>query len=413
MSSMRAKVALVMAVALPAALVRITGVGLRPELTVLVFGAAVVASAFLLAWAAEAAQVDISGSLAIAILALIAVLPEYAVDLYFSYTAGHKPEFTQYAAANMTGSNRLLIGIGWPLVAGVALLAVRRHRSTGKDPVVGRRPTKAVVLPENRRVELSFLAIACVYALIIPIKGDLAWYDAVVLLSLFAAYLWRVSREKRGEPELIGVAAELGALPQRRRRLIVGAMFGAAGLIVVAAAEPFANGLVESGTSLGIDRFLLVQWLAPLASEAPELIVATLFALRLRGDDALGTLLSSKVNQWTLLVGSLPLAYMLGGGGSALVLDARQTEEFLLTASQALLGMAMLIDLALDWWEAAALFGLFALQFPFQNTTVRMAFSVVYLAAAVVILVRRRQELRPLVSGLSGRAGKSAKGPFI
>jgi cation:H+ antiporter len=38
---------------------------------------------------------------------------------------------------------------------------------------------------------------------------------------------------------------------------------------------------------------------------------------------AIATLISSKVNQWTLLMGSLPIAYMAGGGGSALVLDGR------------------------------------------------------------------------------------------
>ena len=83
-----------------------------------VFGrrAAVVAASFVLAWAAEAAQVDVSGGLAVAVLALIAVLPEYAVDLYYAYVAGHDAEYVQYAAANMTGSNRLLMGIGWPVV---------------------------------------------------------------------------------------------------------------------------------------------------------------------------------------------------------------------------------------------------------------------------------------------------------
>ena len=119
------------AVAVPAILIRLTGTVVSPELTVLVFGAGVVASAVLLSWAAEAAQVDISGSLAIAILALIAVLPEYAVDLYFSYTAGGDPTYTQFAAANMTGSNRLLIGIGWPVVAFVGFWALRRARDFG------------------------------------------------------------------------------------------------------------------------------------------------------------------------------------------------------------------------------------------------------------------------------------------
>ena len=91
---------------------------------------------------------DISGSLAIAILALIAVLPEYAVDLYFSYTGGGDPSYTQFAAANMTGSNRLLIGIGWPLVAFVAFWAMRRRRgdeSAAADPRSGEPSTTSAV----------------------------------------------------------------------------------------------------------------------------------------------------------------------------------------------------------------------------------------------------------------------------
>jgi hypothetical protein len=113
----------------------------------------------------------------------------------------------------------------------------------------------------------------------------------------------------------------------------------AAAAFILAAAEPFANALVAHGAQLGIDEFLLVQWLAPLVSESPELFVAGLLACRLKGDDAMGTLLSSKANQWTLLVGTLPLACLLGGGGAGgLELDARQTGEFLLTAAQAVLG---------------------------------------------------------------------------
>ena len=96
----------------------------------LVFGLAIIGAAFMLSWAAEAAQLDISAGLAIAVLAFIAVLPEYAVDLVFALQGGH--DFAAHgptcqsiadkmaghdsscalALANMTGSNRLLIGAG-------------------------------------------------------------------------------------------------------------------------------------------------------------------------------------------------------------------------------------------------------------------------------------------------------------
>ena len=392
-------------VALPAILFRLTGAALSPEITVVVFGAGVVASAVLLSWAAEAAQVDISGSLAIAILALIAVLPEYAVDLYFSYTAGSDPTYTQFAAANMTGSNRLLIGIGWPLVAFVAFWAMRRRRRSTpgeqrpRSAAGGRQP--AVVLPARNRVELAFLAIASAYAFVIPITRGIAWYDAVVLLALFGAYLWRVTREGRGEPELIGVAADIALLPRRRRRTLVTGLFLAAAAIVVMAAKPFADGLVATGENLGIDQFLLVQWLAPLSSEAPELIVATIFAWRMHAAEGLGMLLSAKVNQWTLLVGSLWVAYALGGGaGAPLPLDDRQTEEFLLTSAQALLAFAVLADRRFGLWEAVAIFGLFVIQFPFPTTDVRLVFSAVYIAVALALLAYRRRYLPGILASL-------------
>ena len=48
----------------------------------------------------------------------------------------------------------------------------------------------------------------------------------------------------------------------------------------------------------------------------------------------IATLISSKANRSTLLVGSLPMAYLIGGGGTVLQLDGRQIEEILLTATQ-------------------------------------------------------------------------------
>ena len=88
------------------------------------------------------------------------------------------------------------------------------------------------------------------------------------------------------------------------------------------------------------------------------------------------------------LGGHPPIAYMLGGGGSGgLVLDARQTEEFLLTAAQTVLGFAVLANLRFGTREAVALLALFALQFPFPQTSVRLGFSAAYMAVAVVLLV--------------------------
>jgi len=384
------KIGTAVALVVPAVALRLAGVHLPAPVAIPVFGSAVVASAFLLVWAAEAARRDISGSLATAILAVIAVLPEYAVDLYFSWSAGHIPQNAQYAAANMTGSNRLLLGLGWPFVAVLFAWGARRRGE----------PARAVQLHEGRRLELRYLGLASLYSLIIPFTRRLAPYDSAVLLTVFGLYLWRAAHGERSEPELVGAAETIGNLPGRKRRLAVISLFAAATAVVLLSSEPFAQALVSGGKQLGIDEFLLVQWLAPLASESPELLVAAVLALRGHQDASLGTLLSAKVNQWTLLVGSLPLAFLAGGGSSAgIVLDARQTEEFVLTAAQTLLGFAVLIDLRLAVWESIALFVLFAAQFPFPQTSVRLGFSAAYLAIALVLLVRRRSDLFALLRG--------------
>jgi cation:H+ antiporter len=388
------KIALAAAVAAPALVLRLGGIHLSPVPSMLVFGPAVVASAFLLVWAAEAARHDISGSLATAILAVIAVLPEYAVDLYFAWSAGHVPQNAHYAAANMTGSNRLLLGLGWPFVAVLFAWGAWRRGE----------PARAIELHASRRTELAFLGAASLYSLIIPFTRRLALYDSAVLLALFGLYLWRAARGERSEPDLVGVARRIGELPRRVRRLTVAGMFLAATAIVLLSSEPFAQALIGGGRQLGIDEFLLVQWLAPLASESPELLVAAVLALRGHQDASLGTLLSSKVNQWTLLVGSLPVAYAIGGGAAGgIVLDGRQTEEFILTAAQTLLGLAVLMDLRFAVWEAIALFALFALQFPFPQTEARLALAAGYGAIALVLFVRRRAEIPSIArAGLAG-----------
>jgi cation:H+ antiporter len=380
----------------PAVVVRIMGLHPDPVVALLIFGAAVVGASFLLAWAAEAAQIDVSGGLAIAVLALVAVLPEYAVDLYYAYVSGHNADYTQYAAANMTGSNRLLMGLGWPVVVLVSILVARK---TGTDRRAG------LALEPANRVELGFLLIAGVVAFVIPASGEIHLALGLALLAWFGFYLYKVSHGDVEEPTLIGTAAALGELPDRSRRTVVVGLFLVSGAVILLCAKPFADNLVAAGTELGIDQFLLVQWLAPLASEAPEFIIAVIFAARGKGTAAIATLISSKVNQWTLLVGSLPIAHLLGGGGFSLVLDARQIEEVLLTATQTLMGVALILALRFRGTAAWALLVLFIVQFPIVTTQGRLVLCGIYTVVAIAgLIVNRRYLLATVRAPFVGRA---------
>src|ERR1700739_660600 len=380
----------------PAVVVRVAGLHADPIVALLIFGAAVVAASFLLAWAAEAAQIDVSGGLAIAILALVAVLPEYAVDLYYAYVSGHNADYTQYAAANMTGSNRLLMGLGWPVVVLVSIIAARK---TGADRRAG------LALEPANRVELGFLLIAGVVAFVMPATGEIHLALGLVLLAWFGYYLYKVSHGDVEEPNLIGTAAALGELPNRGRRIAVVGMLLVSGAGILLCAQPFADNLVAAGTDLGIDEFLLVQWLAPLASEAPEFIIAVIFASRGKGTAAIATLISSQVKQWTRRVGSLPVAHLLGGGGSSLVLDSRQIEEVLLTATQTLMGVALILALRFRGTAALALLVLFVVQFPIVTTQGRLVLCGIYTLVAIAgLIINHRYVIDTVRAPFVGRA---------
>ncbi|MFD9904892.1 hypothetical protein [Streptomyces sp. NPDC059063] len=390
-SAVRGRVLLAVLAAAPAVVLRLSGAEVGAVTGMLVFGLGVLAAAVLLMWAAETAHADIAGALALALLAFIAVLPEYAVDLYFAYTGGSDPASAAYASANMTGANRLLIGVGWPLVALAGYLAARRARGRAAVPL----PTDTT-LAAHRRVDIGFLAVAAVFAFVLPLTRQIAWYVPLLIIPWYGFYLWRVARSGPDEDEeFTGVPARLARLPRRRRRLTTVALFAGAAAVVFAAAEPFATSLISAGSSLGVDRFLLVQWVAPLATEAPELIVAVVFAWRLRADDGLGALLSSKINQWTLLVGLLPVAYLAGGGGFGMPLVERQVDEVALTAAQTVLAVVILLDLRFRLWEAAGLFGLFVAQFLLPAESARIVLTYVYLALAAGLLVPRLRHVGP------------------
>ncbi len=370
-----------------------------PPLTALLAGVAILAAGFMLLWACDVAQTDISQSLALAVVALVAVLPEYVVDMYFTWQAGKYPEseYSHYAIANMTGANRLIIGIAWALVVLIFWIKARRP----------------VVLDKERRLEVRFLAIATLYALVIPIKGSLEWYDGVVLIGIYFWYLRIAACRECTECELDGPAACIAAYPTAKRRAWTIALFVFAAVAIVANAERFCEGLVGTGSVLGIDEFLLVQWLAPLASEAPEFVVAIMFALRGNAGLALGSLLSAKVNQWTLLVGMIPGVFALSSGQLVfpLPLDHHQFNEILLTAAQSLLAVVMLAALRLTIGHAVVLFVLFIGQLiapvvvgalpgeqllGMQADNIRQLFTLMYFVSAAVMVLDRPRRLAGL-----------------
>ncbi|MGB7948555.1 MAG: sodium:calcium antiporter [Candidatus Binatia bacterium] len=363
----------------------LSGTHPSPELQALSAGLAIFGAAFMLSWAAELAQLEIPQALAIALLALIAVLPEYAVDMYFAWVAGKDPKYTAFAMANMTGANRLLIGVGW------AAVVITVWLKSGK---------RAIELEPEHKIEIFYLGLATIYSFIIPFKGRLDLIDAAVLVTIFGFYMRAAAKASHVEPELEGPAELVESWGKGLRRFFTIAFFLYSGFTIFIAAEPFAEGLLATGRTFGIEEFVLVQWLAPLASESPEFIVAILFALRMQPGISMGALLSSKVNQWTLLIGMLPVVYTISAGRfGGMEMDSRQVEELFLTAAQSLFAVAILINLSFSLFEALVIFILFSTQLLVPDPIFRYYYSFLYIILAVGLILLKRDS-REAVRGM-------------
>jgi len=375
--------------------------GPQAWLVALLSGIAVLGASFLLLWACDAVQEDISQTLALAIVALIAVLPEYAVDMYITWQAAFKPlEYAPLAIANMTGANRLIIGVAWAVIVAIYWVKTR----------------KEVVIERDRRTELFFLLIATLYAIFIAFKGTLEWYDGIVYIAIYAWYIRIAGKRETTESEAEGPAELLLAMPKLQRRLATLAMFLVAATAIGLNAEQFAEGLIKSGELLNIDRALLIQWLAPIASEAPEFTVAIMFTLRLRAGTALGSLLSANLNQWTLLVGMIPFVYGIAAKSFAtpIPMQAGQMHEIMITAAQSLLGIVLLSALRLTIGQVILLFVLFVAQlvapiylaghpemapFGLRVEQIHPLFSLMYVTAAIALFLEHPKRIFSLWSG--------------
>lgn len=375
----------------------LSGAHPSPEWQSLSAGLAIFGAAFMLSWAAELAQLDIPQALAIALLALIAVLPEYAVDMYFAWEAGKDPQYASYAMANMTGANRLLIGVGW------AAVVVTYWLKTGK---------RAIVLEPQHKIEILYLGLATIYSFTIPFKQQLDLLDAVVFISIFVFYMRAASRAVHVEPEIEGPPEMIVGWGKGARRITTVIFFLFSGFTIFIAAEPFAEGLLATGRTFEIEEFILVQWLAPLASESPEFIVAILFALRAQPGTSMGALLSSKVNQWTLLVGMLPVVYAVSAGKfGPMVMDNRQMEEMLLTAAQSLFAVAVLANLSFSLGEALLIFILFSAQLIMPDPRLRYYFSYFYITLTIGLIIFKRDSRHSMLALFQrGHSPQAAEG---
>jgi cation:H+ antiporter len=335
-------------------------------------GPGILIASLMIAWGAEATQFFLAQGIALAVLALLQTLPEFAVEAVLAW---HRE--VPYLFASLTGALMLLTGLGWPMIYFSAATAYRREH---------KRPMRLIRLEPEQAVQIVSLFAGIAYQMAVWWKGSLNIFDGMVLVSIYAAYLWIMTRLTPQEAETLD---EISGVPkmivQASKPLRIAAILGlfiVGGAAVFLVADPFLAGLFGLSVLLGISKFQFIQWIAPLVSEAPEGISAFYWARDpKRASIALMNLVSSNINQWTLLAALLPVVLSVSMGHvTAIPLDATQSRDLLLTLAQSLLGAMFLVNMELAWWEALGLFVLFLVQLGDIGAHVRVYVTWIYFA---------------------------------
>jgi cation:H+ antiporter len=367
--------------------VHLLGRVLPVQLEALGLGVGLVAAAFMLAWAADAGETVFSGGLVLASVALVTVLPEFVIEVRFAFI-----QAAELVTANLTGATRLLLAgaVGLPLVV-LALAGARRHQAAH------------IRLADNRRLELGVLLVTAVVAVEFTVRGNLTVVEAVLLVALYAVYARRVQGTHGEQAAVVGVASSIVALPERQRRIAIVGLIAGPGAVVLVVANPFADALLATGASLGIDPYLLIQSVVPVATESPEFVVVAVLVANHRPAQGMAMFLSASVAQWTLGLGALPIAYLAGGGGAVMPLAPREQLELAFTIAMTLFVVAALATLEPQRVDVVLVTTVFAAQLIYPATVLRVFATFVLLVFAIDLLVHRRRLVRPMLAAFTGR----------
>ncbi|NBX93608.1 MAG: hypothetical protein EB078_01985 [Proteobacteria bacterium] len=328
----------------------------------------VLVASFVIGWAAETAETFISRALALSILAWLQTLPEFAVEASLAW---HQER--SLMIANLTGSLRLLVGLGWPMIFFTHFyFQGMRNRVFIKKIDLGTEDAYSVL----------FLFISILYFLIIYFKGSLSCWDSVALGIIYATYLvllFKLPYHEVEDPnDLPWIGKMILKLNKGPQILATIGLFFVGGFALYYSVDPFIHTLQKWALAAGISTFVFIQWVSPFLSEFPEKLSAFNWARQKnKAPMAFMNMVNSNINQWTMLAAMIPIVFNISlGKFEPIVFDSVHKSELALTLAQSFLAGVILLDLSFSIQEAALLFVLWLVQFIWSD--IRSEITLVY-----------------------------------
>lgn len=339
----------------------------------------VLLSAFVIGWAAETAENFISRALALSILAWLQTLPEFAVEAQLAWS-----QQRSLMIANLTGSLRLLVGLGWPMI----FFTQFYFQGTRQNKFISK-----IELGKEDSLSVLFLFLSILYFVVVLLKGSLTIWDSLVLIGIYAVYLlilFKLPNHEVEDPSDLPWVGQkiLGLKPRGLQIMATLGLFLVGGVALYLSVEPFIHVLQKWAIAAGISTFVFIQWVSPFLSEFPEKLSAFNWA-RQKGKAPMAfmNMVNSNINQWTMLAAMIPIVFNISLGRlEPLTFDEVHHAELALTIAQSLLAGIVLLDLSFSIGEAALLFVLWLVQFIWSG--LRWEITYIYVAWTAVEVVK-------------------------
>jgi len=378
----------------------VLALGYYLKLKGIIISSIIIFAAVLIGYGAEVLELVLPSGVAIAIVALLQISPEFFVEWATVKRAAFDPEFLHNAMANLYGANKLLVGFGPPLVFFVYFFFSPNKKEN------------YIKFHQIKSYSIFVMIFALAYNVVIYAKNSLMWYDSIALILIYFASVIFIGkmeiRYQKLKPEAEeGPEIEQGAVARLIHKFVTAGekviayrayivsflLLAIGGALLVGFAEEFLECLLHAAVAAGISTFIFIGYVAPFMSEFPEKTVAIGYAMKGHEDTAMINFLSSILAQLTLLTAMVPLAYSYyKGTPTGIVFDKVQSQELLLVIAMVLFSLMLFLDLKFTIRETVLALGLFIWQFAFPESreTVTKVYFVLFLSYLLEMLLEKR-----------------------
>lgn len=279
------------------------------EFTSLVFNLAVIAASFLfLNWASNTVinyAIKVSAvsrlgksSVGFTLVAMSTTLPELTVAVIAATTDG-----APLSIGNVLGSNifniAVILGLAAVLLAAKQLLAKTFNGNGGNGSVNG----STNVIPSMGKSDLSSIEFGIFISSVVPLiliymSTQAAWAVGLILLIIFVAYMYKLSKVRMPNGDVEEVSVEEKS---KLKRYIIYTIIGAIG--VVLSANYLVDSAIEIATGFGVSQQVIGATIIAAGTSLPELTIGLKSIIKGHANIAVGNIIGASFINTTLILG--------------------------------------------------------------------------------------------------------------